>query len=195
MLFAPSTEKKIMNTAFKKNQRKAQSAPCLQSLARNAKKKLKRPTQNKDKLLYLKGLIQDENVYMIVDTGAHSSLMSTAAMELLNLGANLNSNLEELDSYGVGLIKIIGRIAEVEVSVGVISLEVTFRVVDQPTVMIVLGLDVLRESHCVLDLVSSQIFFGGFHGTRMNFLTNEEVAGSLEEFQKREPAMSPMWTK
>merc|ERR1719378_913757 len=120
--------------------------------------------------------------------------MTSVAMDRLNLRDSLNSSFEQLDSYGVGSIKIIGELADTPVYISGLDLEITFRVVNQPTEMIILGLDILKSTSCLIDLVANQVYFGGFHGTRVDCVTEEELAEEEQEIDLRQEG-DFMWTK
>lgn len=198
MYFSPFSEKKIVKDALENPSkayiRKVQSAPCLKTLGKlaslaeedgGAQQKISAEYGPDRDMLFLNTVINERPVRVKIDTGSRISVMSSAATAFLDLGHLIPRKMRR-DPGATNKTVTIGEISGIDVFIngpGFSINNVRFTVIDDDSnhVNITLGLDILRQENCLIDLVANRIYFGGFHGTSVDMMQFETKRKSSEK--------------
>eukprot|EP00931_Biecheleriopsis_adriatica_P042646 TRINITY_DN2431_c0_g1_i1.p1 TRINITY_DN2431_c0_g1~~TRINITY_DN2431_c0_g1_i1.p1 ORF type:complete len:327 (+),score=84.23 TRINITY_DN2431_c0_g1_i1:56-982(+) len=123
------------------------------------------------KALYVPCEIGAHEVEMLVDTGAEMSVISETLARQLNLLDRLDRRYQGM-ARGVGSAKILGKVFDVPVKLGHVEFELNFSVVQQDTIGLILGLDLMRHFKCLVDIERNRLVFGGAGGVEVPFLAS-----------------------
>jgi DNA damage-inducible protein 1 len=157
-----------------------------------------------DHMLFVECAIDSQQVSMLVDTGASSSVMSMKVR--FDLGCHLRlfifisqiadnlppSILEQMVSFlglerkmnssfhgsaqGVGSSSVLGIVENVDCRIGHVGFRSFFLVLEGSMPYCILGLDQLRRFNCVVDVGGNSLVFGGRDGVSVPFLPQELAA-------------------
>lgn len=123
------------------------------------------------KALYICCKIGAHEVDMLVDTGAEMSVISESLARQLNLLDRLDRRYQGM-ARGVGSARILGKVFDVPVKLGQVEFELNFSVVQQDTIGLILGLDLMRSFKCLIELEKNCLIFGGSGGVEVPFLAS-----------------------
>lgn len=118
---------------------------------------------------------------MMVDTGAQSSVISSALVTRLGLWNKVNRSRRGV-AAGVGRAEISGRLELVAVQMGHVEFQLNFSVLEigNGEEMLLLGIDQLRRFKCILDLERNKLVFGGGGGVEVDLLQDQDRRGVRE---------------
>lgn len=108
-------------------------------------------------------------VELMIDTGASTSVMSSAIMDQLGLRSQLDRSHQGV-AAGVGRARIIGKLFQVPVELGQVEFPMDFIVLENSDQLLLLGLDLMRRYKCIVDLERSVLVFGGKGGVEVQML-------------------------
>jgi hypothetical protein len=112
-------------------------------------------------------------VEMMVDTGAQTSVISTSLAQELGLADRIDRRHQGV-AAGVGRARIVGKIRNVLVELGHVEFPMDFAVLDATDKLLLLGLDLMRQYKCIVDLESNKLVFGGQGGVEVHMLPPEQ---------------------
>lgn len=139
-------------------------------------------------MLYIDCKVNGVPVKAFVDSGAQTTIMSSACAERCHLMRLLDNRWAGI-AKGVGVQKITGRIHMVQIQIENDFLTTSFSVLEQQPMDVLLGLDMLKRHQCNIDLQSNVLRIGTT-GTETRFLSENELpdcarlSGSPEEEMK-----------
>mmetsp|Transcript_25846 Transcript_25846/g.63308 ORF Transcript_25846/g.63308 Transcript_25846/m.63308 type:complete len:231 (-) Transcript_25846:248-940(-) len=155
--------------------------------AHNLKKKKRRELQtalhdgysqsklSADHMLFIRCLIDDRQVDLLVDTGASVSAISVDMVQKLHLESKWNHSISG-NARGVGSSNILGIVEHVDCMIGHVEFRLFFMVLEGNMPYCILGLDQMRRFRCNVDLDENVLVFGGKGGVSVPFLPQEEAA-------------------
>jgi hypothetical protein len=129
---------------------------------------------NPDHMLFVKCLIDNREVDLLIDTGASASAMSVAMVNVLNLQPKCNESIYG-NATGVGSSNILGIVENVDCMIGHVEFRLFFMVLEGNMPYCILGLDQMRRFRCNVDLDDNVLVFGGKGGVSVSFLPKEEA--------------------
>ena len=112
-------------------------------------------------------------VELMIDTGASTSVMSTAIMNRLGMWDKLDRSHQGMAS-GVGRARILGKLHQVPVELGHVEFPLDFIVLENQDMLLLLGLDLMRKYKCIVDLERSVLIFGGKGGAEVQMMPADE---------------------
>lgn len=124
-------------------------------------------------MLYIKCKVNGYPIDAFVDSGAQSTIMSKACAERCNVTRLLDERWSGI-AQGVGTQKILGRIHLCQIQIENDFLPSSFNVLEQQSMDMLLGLDMLKRHQCVIDL-KENILRIGTTGTETKFLNENEL--------------------
>jgi len=130
---------------------------------------------NPDHMLFVRCLIDNKQVDLLVDTGASVSVISVEMVQKLHLQSKWNYRITG-NAKGVGSSKILGIVEHVDCMIGHVEFRLFFMVLEGNMPYCILGLDQMRRFRCNVDLDENVLVFGGKGGVSVPFLPQEEAA-------------------
>lgn len=130
---------------------------------------------NPDHMLFVRCLIDNKQVDLLVDTGASVSVISVEMVLKLRLASKWNHRITG-NAKGVGSSNIIGIVEHVDCMIGHVEFRLFFMVLEGNMPYCILGLDQMRRFRCNVDLDENVLVFGGKGGVSVPFLPQEEAA-------------------
>ncbi|XP_025406864.1 protein DDI1 homolog 2 [Sipha flava] len=124
-------------------------------------------------MLYINCKVDGYPVKAFIDSGAQTTIMSSACAERCNIMRLVDTRWAGL-AKGVGVQKIIGRIHMVQVAIENDFLTTSFSVLEDQPMDMLLGLDMLKRHQCCIDL-EHNILKIGTTGTETPFLPESEL--------------------
>ncbi|VVC29633.1 Hypothetical protein CINCED_3A015822 [Cinara cedri] len=124
-------------------------------------------------MLYINCRVDGHPVKAFIDSGAQTTIMSSACAERCNIIRLVDTRWSGL-AKGVGVQKIIGRIHMVQVAIENDFLTTSFSVLEDQPMEMLLGLDMLRRHQCCIDLEHNVLKIGTT-GTQTPFLSESEL--------------------
>jgi hypothetical protein len=113
-------------------------------------------------------------VELLVDTGASVSVMSFELAVQLGLQHQIDGSVQGLAS-GIGHAQILGKLYNVYVELGHVEFRMDFAILGgTPDKLLLLGLDLMRQYKCIVDLESDVLIFGGRGGVQVPLLPADE---------------------
>lgn len=129
-------------------------------------------------MLHVACEIGEHEIDMLVDTGAQMSVISEQLAAQLGLLSNLDRR-HQGTANGVGQVKILGKVWNVLVKLGHVEFSLNFSVLSTQQPIILLGLDLMREFKCLVDMERNCLVFGGCGGVQVPFVSSaREVVSS-----------------
>lgn len=136
-------------------------------------------------MLYINCKVNDHDIKAFVDSGAQSTIMSKACAERCNIMRLVDTRWSGI-AKGVGTQRILGRIHLVQIKIENDYLATSFTILEDQTMDVMIGLDMLKRHQCCIDLKRNCLVIGTT-GTETRFLDENE----LPEFAKhKSPASS-----
>lgn len=120
-------------------------------------------------MLHVACEIGEHEIDMLVDTGAQMSVISEQLAAQLGLLSGLDRRFQGI-ANGVGQAKILGKVWDVPVKLGHIEFSLNFSVLSTQQHIILLGLDLMRQFKCLVDLERKCLIFGGHDGVQVSFV-------------------------
>lgn len=117
-------------------------------------------------------------VEMMVDTGAQLSVISVSLARRLDLANRIDRRHQGV-AAGVGRARIVGQIRDVVCEIGQVEFALNFMVLDVSDQLLLLGLDLMREYKCIVDLETNRLVFGGQGGVSVDLLPPSETHMTL----------------
>lgn len=124
-------------------------------------------------MLYINCKVDGHPVKAFIDSGAQTTIMSSACAERCNIMRLVDVRWAGL-AKGVGVQKIIGRIHMVQVAIENDFLTTSFSVLEDQPMDMLLGLDMLKRHQCCIDLEHNVLRIGTT-GTETPFLPENEL--------------------
>ncbi|XP_019848992.1 PREDICTED: protein DDI1 homolog 2-like isoform X3 [Amphimedon queenslandica] len=124
-------------------------------------------------MLYVQVKVNGVSVKAMVDTGAQMTIMNTKCAERCNVMRLVDRRGAGV-AVGVGRQRIIGVVHMCQVQVGQDYLASSFRVLEDQSHELILGLDMLKRHQCIVDL-SKGVLRVGTTGAETHFLSEKEV--------------------
>jgi len=124
-------------------------------------------------MLYINCKVDGYPVKAFIDSGAQTTIMSSACAERCNIMRLVDDRWAGL-AKGVGVQKIIGRIHMVQVAIENDFLTTSFSVLEDQPMDMLLGLDMLKRHQCCIDLEHNVLRIGTT-GTETPFLPENEL--------------------
>lgn len=106
-------------------------------------------------------------VEMLVDTGAQSSVLSSAVVRQLGLAGRVDRRHQGV-AAGVGRARISGKLRNI-----VVEFPMDFIILEVNDPLCIMGLDQMRKYNCLVDLQREKLVFGGTGGVEVDFLPPE----------------------
>jgi len=120
-------------------------------------------------MLHVACEIGEHEIDMLVDTGAQMSVISEQLAAQLGLLSSLDGRFQGV-ANGVGQAKILGKVWDVPVKLGHIEFSLNFSVLSTQQHIVLLGLDLMRQFKCLVDLERNCLIFGGGDGVQVPFV-------------------------
>jgi len=120
------------------------------------------------KMLYIKGKINSQELEIFVDTGAQVSIMSLALAKKLGIDY-LIDHFCEGKLVGIGVKEMVGKIHYTDIQFGNFNLPTGFTIIDDDNTKIMLGLNTMLSTGCVLDLKNKKMIFNGCEIKFLNY--------------------------
>ena len=126
-------------------------------------------------MLFVRCLIDDKQVDLLVDTGASVSAISVEMVQKLHLESKWNRSISG-NAKGVRSSNILGIVEHVNCMIGHVEFRLFFMVLEGNMPYCILGLDQMRRFRCNVDLDEDVLVFGGKGGVSVPFSRKEEAA-------------------
>lgn len=127
-----------------------------------------------DHMLFVKCLIDNREVDLLIDTGASASAISAEMVNALNLQSKCNEAVFG-NATGIGSSSILGIVENVDCIIGHVEFRLFFMILEGTMPYCILGLDQMRRFKCNVDLDDNVLVFGGKDGVSVPFLPKEEA--------------------
>ncbi|XP_075252247.1 protein DDI1 homolog 2-like [Convolutriloba macropyga] len=124
-------------------------------------------------MLYVDCKVNGVPTKAFVDSGAQMTIMSKACAERCNVMKLLDTRWSGV-AKGVGVQKILGRAHMVQIEIAGTFLPTSFSILEDQTMDVLLGLDMLRRHQCCIDLKDNALKFGGLN-ISTPFLSESEL--------------------
>jgi len=113
------------------------------------------------KMLYIKGKINYKELDIFVDTGAQVSVMSLSLAKQLGIDY-LIDHFCEGKLVGIGTKEMIGKIHYIDIQLDNFNLPCSFTIIDNDNLKIMLGLNTMLSTGCILDLKQKKMIFNNY---------------------------------
>ncbi len=124
-------------------------------------------------MLFINGKINNVDTSLFVDTGAQTTVISKAFAEKANLLKFVDTRYATL-VLGVGQQKSLGRIWQLQLQIKNTFFVLSATVLEKFNHNILLGLDMMKRHHCVIDLHKKILIFGS-KGIYQNFFNDKQI--------------------
>ncbi|XP_076640130.1 DNA damage inducible 1 homolog rngo isoform X2 [Colletes latitarsis] len=124
-------------------------------------------------MLYINCKVNGFPVTAFIDSGAQTTIMSAACAERCHIMRLVDTRWDGV-AKGVGTQRIIGRIHMVQIQIGNDHLTTSFSVLEEQSMDMLLGLDMLKRHQCCIDLKKNVLKIGTT-GTETSFLAEGEL--------------------
>jgi len=124
-------------------------------------------------MLYIHCIVNGHPVKAFIDSGAQTTIMSSACAERCNIHRLVDSRWAGI-AKGVGIQRIVGRIHMVQLQIGEDFLPTSFSILEEQPMDMLLGLDMLKRHQCLIDLKRNLLVIGTT-GTETPFLSEGEL--------------------
>ncbi|VDP05849.1 unnamed protein product [Soboliphyme baturini] len=128
-------------------------------------------------MLYIRCKVNGHDVRAFIDTGAQTTLMSAKFAQECNVMRLVDKRFEGV-AKGVGTCKTLGRIHLAQLQIEDVFLPTSFTVLEDSTVDLLLGLDMLKRHQCIIDLRRNLMVIGTT-GRETKFLPESEIPKTL----------------
>jgi DNA damage-inducible protein 1 len=126
-------------------------------------------------MLYIDCQVNKVPLKAFVDSGAQMTIMSKECAEKCNIMHLIDERFSGV-AKGVGTAKIIGRIHLTTMVIGSTHFPISITVLDQGGMEFLLGLDMLRRHHCMIDLKDNCLHIGD---EKPKFLSEGELPSHI----------------
>jgi DNA damage-inducible protein 1 len=128
-------------------------------------------------MLYIDCAVNKIPLKAFVDSGAQMTIMSKECAQKCNIMHLIDERFSGI-AKGVGTAKIIGRIHLTTMVIGNTHFPITITVLDQGGMEFLLGLDMLRRHHCMIDLKENCLHIGN---EKPKFLSEGELPDHIRQ--------------
>jgi DNA damage-inducible protein 1 len=128
-------------------------------------------------MLYIDCQVNKVPLKAFVDSGAQMTIMSKECALKCNIMHLIDERFSGI-AKGVGTAKIIGRIHLTTMVIGNTHFPITITVLDQGGMEFLLGLDMLRRHHCMIDLKENCLHIGD---EKPKFLSEGELPSHIRQ--------------
>jgi DNA damage-inducible protein 1 len=119
-------------------------------------------------MLYIKGKINDQELDIFVDTGAQVSVMSFSLAKQLGIDYLIDHFCEGV-LVGIGTKKMVGKIHYIDIQLENFNLPCGFTIIDNDDLKIMLGLNTMLSTGCVLNLKNKKMIFNNYEIKFLNY--------------------------
>ena len=127
-------------------------------------------------MLYISIEVNGRPTKAFVDSGAQMTIMSSACAAQCGIERLIDTQFAGL-AVGVGTQKIVGRVHMAEITLAGTRMAVSFSVIKDQPMAIILGLDMLKRHQCIIDLKENLLRIGTT-GRSTPFLGEAEIPKS-----------------
>eukprot|EP00172_Hildenbrandia_rubra_P004368 Plantae.Rhodophyta-Hildenbrandia_rubra.ctg8700.p1 GENE.Plantae.Rhodophyta-Hildenbrandia_rubra.ctg8700~~Plantae.Rhodophyta-Hildenbrandia_rubra.ctg8700.p1 ORF type:complete len:401 (-),score=89.40 Plantae.Rhodophyta-Hildenbrandia_rubra.ctg8700:737-1939(-) len=140
-------------------------------------------------MLYVDAKVNGNSVKAFVDTGAQTTIISKHCAQRCGIYRLLDRRFQGI-ARGIGVAKILGRIHMALLTVGTEVLECSFTVMDDRSIELLLGLDMLKKHQASVDLRRDCL---RVHNSRIPFLSEKDIPKFFDGLFKGQehPGMRP----
>ncbi|XP_015911599.1 protein DDI1 homolog 2 [Parasteatoda tepidariorum] len=131
-------------------------------------------------MLYINCKVNGHPVRAFIDSGAQTTIMSQRCAERCGIMRLVDKRWAGI-AQGVGVQKIIGRVHLGHIQINDVFLQSSFSILEEQTMDMLLGLDMLKRHQCCIDL-KRNILVIGTTGTETRFLSESELPKGMENF-------------
>uniref|UniRef100_H2ZAJ1 UBA domain-containing protein n=1 Tax=Ciona savignyi TaxID=51511 RepID=H2ZAJ1_CIOSA len=124
-------------------------------------------------MLWINLRVNNHHVKAFVDSGAQTTIMSSDCAKRCNIMRLVDRRFEGI-AKGVGTQKILGRIHLAQIQIEDVFLQCSFSVLEDQSMDVLLGLDMLRRHLCVIDLRENCLMIGTSQ-TKTKFLSETDL--------------------
>lgn len=124
-------------------------------------------------MLYINCKVNGHPVKAFIDSGAQTTIMSQSCADRCTIMRLVDSRWAGI-AKGVGTQKIIGRVHLCQIQIEDAFLTSSFSILEDQPMDMLLGLDMLRRHHCVIDLQKNVLLISST-GTETRFLSENEL--------------------
>lgn len=132
-------------------------------------------------MLYVKVKVNGVPIKAFVDSGAQMTIMSSKCAERCGLMRLVDRRFQGM-AVGVGQQKIIGRVHMAQIEIAGNHLPVSFSVLEDQPMDVLLGLDMLKRHQCIIDLKQGQLIVGTT-GNSAPFLSEADIPATQKQEQ------------
>ena len=139
-------------------------------------------------MLYIDVVVNGFPLKAFVDSGAQSTIMSDSCARACNLSRLIDDRFKGV-AMGVGTGTILGRVHQAPMTIAGTHFPCTFTILENQSVDLLLGLDMLKRFQCCIDLERNELRLGGSGaGTlAVKFLSEAELPESARERSEAKP--------
>lgn len=119
-------------------------------------------------MLYIKGKINNIEQDIFIDTGAQVSVMSLSLAKQLGIDY-LIDHFCEGKLVGIGSKNMVGKIHYIDIEFGNFSLPCGFSIIDSDDLKIILGLNTMLSTGCIIDLKNKKMDFNNYEIKFLNY--------------------------
>ena len=142
--------------------------------ARSVQASLQKQQQSKQRILYVKTLVNGRRMDALVDTGAESSVLSLGLAEDAGLLHLVDTRYAGV-AVGVGAARIVGRIPSAPIALGKRVYNHPLIIIDNDSIGFLLGLDFLSDHNAMVNVRKQVLIIGsGRKKQRIRFLSQDE---------------------
>ena len=144
-------------------------------------------------MLYIDVVVNGFPLKAFVDSGAQSTIMSDSCARACNLSRLIDERFKGV-AQGVGTGTILGRVHQAPMTIAGTLFPCTFTILENQSVDLLLGLDMLKRFQCCIDLERNELRLGGSGAGALavKFLPEAELPESArEQRQEGEPPPPP----
>lgn len=137
-------------------------------------------------MLYVPVEVNQNPLIAFVDSGAQATIMSLKCARRCNLESLIDKRFTGV-AQGVGRANVVGRVHMAQIKVGTAFIAVSFLILEENSIDLLFGLDLLRRHHCQIDLKGNCLRIGD--DVAVQFLSEGEIKAHVEASLLIQPAL------